>query len=190
MYIFHISSHDFRVQFLPSERTIFQPYGTSGALLFLVKPVIRMEAGDYDSDDTCGDEETQTISLDEESDDDSNAEGDSECESDEDTVTKRKSPALAVPKKKAKINPDADGSVPSTSTANTTKKVTATQRITVCNKRNSYTTYPAYLFDVPPNDLAIDNLCRQYLIAEIEGPRNRIYFMIMPFLLWDLPRKQ
>ena len=135
-----------------------------------------MEAGDSDSDDTCGDEETQTISLDEESDDDSDAEGDSECESDEDTVTKRKSPALAVPKKKAKINPDADGSVPSTSTANTTKKVTATQCIMVCNKRKSYTTYPAYLFDVPPNDLAIDNLRRQYLIAEIERSKKQNLF--------------
>ena len=34
--------------------------------------------------------------------------------------------------------------------------------------KRGYSTYPAYLFDIPPARLSIENLRRQFLIAEIE----------------------
>ena len=44
-------------------------------------------------------------------------------------------------------------------------RVTSYRRV---RTKRGYTTYPAYLFDIPPAKLNIENLRRQFLIAEIE----------------------
>ena len=56
---------------------------------------------------------------------------------------------------------------------------TATEKNMVCKKRTGYTAYPAYLYDVPPLELNIESLRRQFLIAKIEAAKSRQTFMTM-----------
>ena len=51
----------------------------------------------------------------------------------------------------------------------------ATQSITVKNKRG-YTTYPAFLFDIPPWKLKTDNLRKKLMIAEIRRSHSQRNF--------------
>ena len=51
----------------------------------------------------------------------------------------------------------------------------ATQGILVKNKRG-YTTYPAYLFDIPPRRLRTDNLRKKLMIAEIRRSNSQRNF--------------
>ena len=51
----------------------------------------------------------------------------------------------------------------------------ATQSIMVKSKRG-YTTYPAYLFDVPPRKLRTDNLRKKLMIAEIKRSNSQRNF--------------
>ena len=135
------------------------------------------------SDGSRDNDDTQVISLDEESDEDNDEVADTECESPDESdpagvgVPRRRivNRTLLKNKKTTKKHVD-DGAVPSTSREET-QAPTATQRITVRKNRRGYTTYPAYLFDVPPTQLGIDNLRRQYLIAEIErSKKENLYY--------------
>ena len=51
----------------------------------------------------------------------------------------------------------------------------ATQTIRVCSQRG-YTTYPAYMFDIPPRKLKTDNLRMKLMIAEIKNSKAQEEF--------------
>ena len=53
---------------------------------------------------------------------------------------------------------------------------TATEKNMVRKKRTGYTAYPAYLNDVPPLELNIESLRREFLIAKIEAAKKQTNF--------------
>ena len=156
-------------------------------IIISVKPVIRMEH-DSDSDESLvatgvlGGSEGEKDDVEEEDsgDEDSqaNAQDSSKMSSgDGPSATKHKKSTFKVPAKKnrsdGKTVTSTDGATPSTSQGH---KTTSTQASTVCNKRNGYSTYPAYLYDVPPLQLNIESLRRQFLIAKIEAAKKQSNF--------------
>ena len=154
--------------------------------IFTVKPVIRMEH-DSDSDESLitgpivdgseGEEDgTQEQSADEESQD--TTEGSKKLASgDGPSSSKCKKTPFKVPAKKSRIDMKAStstsGATPSTSQS---QKTTAAETSMVRNRRKGYSTYPAYLYDVPPLQLSIESLWRQFLIAKIEAAKKQSNF--------------
>ena len=165
------------------------PMAFNGFLYFTVKPTIRMpHDSDTESEEevTMADVEAVRSMLNDESgtlyegdkpggsSDDENTQSSVQMSVGDSQLTKRcKKTTFKAPMKKVRGQGDAEAS---TWQQSSTPKATAVQHITVQKKRKGYTTYPAYLFDVPPLKLNIENLCMQFLIAKIKAAKKQSNF--------------